>query len=210
MGKLTRPRYRTQTVIFSKNAVVALRDGCLCLMFRVGDLGKSHLVQASVRATLIRSEKTDEGEPLNQYATELTVSADDCDADVFFIWPMIIVHKIDEDSPFYSMSADDIAKEDFEIVAILEGTVESTEQSVQARSSYLNNEILWGRRFAQILDYNKKLQGYEINYSKFDNTVAVNTPTCSAEDYEEGNYEENETEGKLEALMDSGMLKVLH
>ena len=36
--------------------------------------------------------------------------------------------------------------EQFEIIVLLEGTVESTGQSSQARSSYLNTEILWGHR----------------------------------------------------------------
>ena len=37
--------------------------------------------------------------------------------------------------------------EQFEIIVILEGVVESTGQSSQARTSYLNNEILWGHRY---------------------------------------------------------------
>ena len=36
-AKLSRPRERMKTVIFSKYAVIAPRDGKMCLMFRVGD-----------------------------------------------------------------------------------------------------------------------------------------------------------------------------
>jgi len=59
------------------------------------------------------------------------------------------------------------------------GTIESTGQTTQARSSYLATEVLWGHRFEPVVSYNKDRQGYEVNYSKFDNTLAVDTPLCS-------------------------------
>lgn len=110
-------------------------------MFRVGDMRKSHIIGANIRAQLIRTKTTKEGEVLSQYQTELDVGADGCANDLFFIWPMIVCHKINEDSPFYNMSAADIIQDRFEIVVILEGTVESTGQTTQARSSYLNTGI---------------------------------------------------------------------
>lgn len=78
------------------------------------------------------------------------------------------------------MSAADMLQDKFEIVVILEGTVESTGQTTQARSSYLNMEVLWGHRFASVVNYNVDRQGYDINYSKFNETVPVDTPLCSA------------------------------
>ena len=45
MAKMARPKKRTQMLLFSHNAVVALRDGKLCLMWRVGNLRKSHIVE---------------------------------------------------------------------------------------------------------------------------------------------------------------------
>lgn len=75
------------------------------------------------------------GEELPQYQCELPVSADGCESNVFFIWPLTVVHVIDKDSPFYNMTAQELLTEDFEVVAILEGTVESTGQTTQARYS---------------------------------------------------------------------------
>ncbi|XP_049817723.1 G protein-activated inward rectifier potassium channel 3 isoform X2 [Aethina tumida] len=178
-AKMTRPKLRTQTLLFSRNAVICQRDGHLCLMFRVGDMRKSHIIGASIRAQLIRAKKTKEGEMLNNFTTELVVNADGGDSNLFFIWPMTIVHKIDDESPFYHLSASDMLQERFEIVVILEGTIESTGQTTQARSSYLASEILWGHRFEPLVCYNKDRQGYEVNYSKFDNTMSVDTPLCS-------------------------------
>ena len=39
---------------------------------------------------------------------------------------MTIVHKIDENSPLYELGASDLKEEEFEIVVLLEGVIEST------------------------------------------------------------------------------------
>lgn len=185
-AKMTRPKQRTQTLLFSRHAVVCQRDGVLALMFRVGDMRKSHIIGASIRAQLIKTRQTKEGELLAQHQTELEIGADGGAAsDLFFIWPMVVAHRITAESPLYGMSATDLLQERFEIVVILEGTVESTGQSTQARSSYLNTEILWGHRFDPVVGYNKDKQGYEIDYSKFNETMQVDTPLCSAREFDE-------------------------
>lgn len=177
-AKMTRPKHRTQTLLFSKNAVICQRDSELCLMFRIGDMRKSHIIGASVRAQLVKSKTTKEGEIMSQFQTDLEIGTDAC-TDLFFIWPMVVVHKITPDSPLYNMSASDMLQDRFEIIVFLEGTIESTGQSTQARSSYLNTEILWGNRFDPVVSYNKDRQGYEIDYSKFNETTQVDTPLCS-------------------------------
>jgi potassium inwardly-rectifying channel subfamily J len=184
-AKMTRPKHRTQTLLFSKYAVICQRDGELCLMFRVGDMRKSHIIGANVRAQLIKTKTTKEGEIMSQYQTELEIGADNCANDLFLIWPLIVCHKINADSPLYNMSAADMIQDRFEIVVILEGTVESTGQTTQARSSYLSSEILWGHRFDPVVTYNKERQGYQIDYSKFDETIQVDTPLCSAKEISE-------------------------
>lgn len=208
-AKMTRPKQRTQTLLFSRHACICQRDGQLALMFRVGDMRKSHIIGASVRAQLIKTRQTKEGELLAQHQTELEIGADGGAAsDLFFIWPMVssntnntiinklnqfgvlwhrqvVVHRITAESPLYGMSATDLLQERFEIVVILEGTVESTGQTTQARSSYLNTEILWGHRFDPLVGYNKDKQGYEIDYSKFNETMQVDTPLCSAREFAE-------------------------
>lgn len=125
-AKLSRPKKRTQTLLFSRNACLCLRDGEMCLLFRVGDMRKSHIIEAHVRAQLIRKRVTREGEVLPFFQYELDVGYDIGEDRIFFIWPMTIVHKINENSPLYDLSAHDLLREKFEIVVILEGVIEST------------------------------------------------------------------------------------
>ncbi|XP_018564209.1 ATP-sensitive inward rectifier potassium channel 12-like [Anoplophora glabripennis] len=184
-AKITRPKLRTQTLRFSRYAVICQRDGVLCLMFRVGDMRKkSRIIETKIKAQLIRPRKTKEGETLNNFQTKLFVSADECDGDLFFIWPMCIVHKIDKKSPLYHLSAQDLQKEKFEIVVTLEGTIESTDQKTQARSSYLSSEVFWGHRFEPVVVQDEYMRGYKIDYGVFDKIVAVDTPLCAAAELE--------------------------
>jgi hypothetical protein len=68
-AKLSRPKKRSETLMFSTNAVISLRDGKLCLICRVGDMRKSHIVEAHCRMYLIKKKVTLEGEilPLHMY-----------------------------------------------------------------------------------------------------------------------------------------------
>lgn len=124
--KISQPKKRAETLVFSTNAVISMRDGRLCLMFRVGDLRNSHIVEASIRAKLIKSKQTKEGEfiPLNQ--TDMNVGYDTGDDRLFLVSPLIICHEINQHSPFWEISKDNLAKEELEIVVILEGMVEAT------------------------------------------------------------------------------------
>lgn len=184
-AKMTRPKHRTQTLLFSKHALVCQRDGEFCLMFRVADMRKSHIIGASIRVQLLRSLTSKEGESLSQYQSVLEVKADSCKSDLFLIWPQTVVHTIDSSSPLYGYSASDMLQDRFELVVILEGTIESTGQSTQARTSYVSSEILWGHRFFPLVSYNKVKQGYQIDYSKFEETSQINTPLCSAKELDE-------------------------
>jgi len=73
--KMSRPKQRSQTIMFSKNAVICRRDGQLCFMFRIGDMReKSHLIGTTIQTRLIRSRVTPEGETLSPHVTYLKVS----------------------------------------------------------------------------------------------------------------------------------------
>ncbi|XP_077381071.1 ATP-sensitive inward rectifier potassium channel 12-like [Festucalex cinctus] len=179
MAKMVRPKKRAQTLLFSHHAVIALRDGKLCLMWRLGNMRKSHIVEAHVRAQLIKPKVTAEGEYLPLEQTDIDVGYDDGLDRLFLVSPLVVVHEINKTSPLYDLSSADLQKEDFEIVVILEGMVEATAMTTQARSSYLAKEILWGHRFEPVVF--EKGNRYHVDYSRFHKTYEVpTTPHCSA------------------------------
>ena len=93
---------RAKTVVFSKNAVVCERDKKLCLVFRVGDMRKdSFIVGTGISAKLIRRRVTEEGEMFHD-VSPLTIEPDSSNEPcIFLIWPITVIHVIDEDSPFF-------------------------------------------------------------------------------------------------------------
>lgn len=176
-AKLTRPKSRAKTLIFSKHAIINQRDCDLCLIFRVGNTRKSRIIDIRVHAYLIRCVNS--GDLLNEQL-KLSLSVNSAE-NVPFIFPISVVHVIDENSPFFTLSANDILKSRLEVVVVFEGVIESTGQPVQAKSSYIAREILWGHRFVQVIDYHRERQGYVVNFSKFDETIRINSPLCSAQ-----------------------------
>uniref|UniRef100_A0AAQ4NSR3 ATP-sensitive inward rectifier potassium channel 14 n=1 Tax=Gasterosteus aculeatus aculeatus TaxID=481459 RepID=A0AAQ4NSR3_GASAC len=184
MAKMARPKKRNRTLVFSKNAVIALRDGKLCLMWRVGNLRKSHIVEAHVRAQLIRSYVTAEGEFIPLEQMDLNVGYDEGTDRLFLVSPLVIIHEIDKDSPLYTLSQADLEADDFEIVVILEGMVEATAMTTQFRSSYLAREVFWGHRFEPVIYEDR--DRYKVDYSRFHKTYEVpSTPHLSAKELDE-------------------------
>eukprot|EP00095_Tigriopus_kingsejongensis_P004647 maker-scaffold29_size597861-snap-gene-3.9 protein:Tk04647 transcript:maker-scaffold29_size597861-snap-gene-3.9-mRNA-1 annotation:"g protein-activated inward rectifier potassium channel 3-like isoform x3" len=182
-AKFTVPRNRGETIMFSKNAVITLRNGALMILCRISDLRKASLLEAHVRMIVIRKEKTDEGEiiPYQQTDLECGSEVDGANDRVLMLWPVTVGHKIDVESPFYEMGPRDILNSQFEIVVTLEGVTEETGNTIQARTSYLPNEILWGHHFENsAVAYDKKNGIYSIQHNIINKTVVDLTPRCSS------------------------------
>ncbi|KAJ7340147.1 hypothetical protein OS493_002874 [Desmophyllum pertusum] len=190
-AKLSRPRERMRTVMFSQYAVIAPRDGKMCLMFRVGDVRKSQIFDASVRMQLFRTWTTKEGKEIPFYQEDLKVCYDwrnpdnDFRNELFLLLPMVIIHVIDENSPFYDVTPRTLQGLDFEIVVVLDGVVEATGLNTQPRSSYLNSEILWGYDFCNTLEKSQFSDSgfYNVDFSRLNDIHVVDTPRCSPKEF---------------------------
>lgn len=100
----------------------------------------SLIVQCKIRAKFVRSRQTDEGEfiPLDQ--TDINIGFDTGADKLFLVTPLIVYHEINEKSPFWGLSEADIQNEPFEIIVILEGTIESTGMICQGQLSFKYHE----------------------------------------------------------------------
>merc|ERR1719186_1006791 len=99
---------------------------------------------------------------------------------------MVVSHKIDSSSPLYNLSPTDILNSQFEIILTLEGITPETGNTIQVRSSYLPNEILWGYRFEHsCVSYDKKESKYAVSITNLNKVIPDNTPRCSPKDWSE-------------------------
>jgi hypothetical protein len=106
---------------------------------------------------------------------------------VLLLWPIIVRHVIDEESPFHGMTYDSMQTADFEIIMTVEGIVEATGMTFQARTSFLPNEIQWGRRFLPMVHLNPKSGEFEVDYGLFELTEPSDefVPVVTAETTDE-------------------------
>nr|ABS72320.1 eGFP/GIRK1 fusion protein [Cloning vector BSNG-rG1] len=181
--KMSQPKKRAETLMFSEHAVISMRDGKLTLMFRVGNLRNSHMVSAQIRCKLLKSRQTPEGEFLPLDQLELDVGFSTGADQLFLVSPLTICHVIDAKSPFYDLSQRSMQTEQFEVVVILEGIVETTGMTCQARTSYTEDEVLWGHRFFPVISLEEGF--FKVDYSQFHATFEVPTPPYSVKEQEE-------------------------
>ncbi|XP_068574688.1 inward rectifier potassium channel 16 [Cebidichthys violaceus] len=176
VAKMACARKRAQTVGFSRCAVVNLRDGNLCLSWRLGDFRGNHILEGVARAMLVRYVKQPLGSIVMSYQ-DLHIQ----DRDIVLATPATIIHKVEPGSPLYSLGPDDLLGDDFELVVSFTYTGDSTGMLHQTRTSYTPADIRWGQRFQDMLKLGKR--HYKVDYALFNVTTRVPVPLLSAEEF---------------------------
>jgi inward rectifier potassium channel len=77
---------------------------------------------------------------------------------------------VDETSPLFGQTLETLIADKAEIVVVLSGVDETLAQRIHARHSYLPHEIVWDRRFADILVMNPDGQAV-VEFDRFHDLV---------------------------------------
>ncbi len=137
-ARFSRP---TAGVVFSHRAVVAPYRNMTAFMFRLTNGRGNELLELEAKVLFTRMEgETRKYDQLNLERTRV----------VFFPLSWTIVHPIDETSPLYGLTAEELAERDAEFLVLLSGVDETFSQIVHARTSYKPHEIAFGERFVNI------------------------------------------------------------
>ncbi|MEL6537875.1 MAG: ion channel [Bacteroidota bacterium] len=112
------------------------------LQFRLANMRQSTLMELSAHVILTTVEKVN-GEFIRKYA-RLTLERTNV---LFFPLNWTVVHHIDEESPFYGKSLDDLHALHAEILILIKGFDDTFSQTVHSRYSYTCHEFVWGARF---------------------------------------------------------------
>lgn len=143
-AKFSRP---TTRVLFSRVAIVTIRDGSPCLMFRMANARSTSIVEADARVVFTRSEDTREGENVRRfYDLELSRTRNS-----IFALTWTVIHWITESSPLYGATPASLEASEVEIIVSVVGLDESLSQTVHARHSFIPEEIVWGARFVDVI-----------------------------------------------------------
>lgn len=146
-SKITRPRNRRKTLLFSDQAVIYEVDGKKYFEFRIADIRKSSLVEAHVRVQAYWYKDVESTGTQVLYESDIDVGYDTGRDRVILLTPVTVRHCITETSPLYSLTSENILAQDLEIVVVLEAIIESTGLTAQALWSYTEEEIMYGYKF---------------------------------------------------------------
>jgi inward rectifier potassium channel len=137
----------TARVAFSQHAVIGPTNGVPTLMLRVGNERGNYILEATIRVSLVRTERTAEG-VLFYRMYDLRLARE---RSPMMTRSWTVLHFIEGDSPLLGATPESLAKDEVELVVTLSGTDDTSMQPVHARKRYVDGEILWGARHADVL-----------------------------------------------------------
>jgi len=170
-AKFSRPKAR---VIFSDVAIIAPRNASPTLSFRVANERVNHVVQATLRVTLVRSEATTEGERYRRMV-DLPLVRNESPA---FVLTWLALHAIDASSPLHGVTPEEFSEGKMEILVTFTGWDETLAQTIYARQSYVGSELRWNHRFHDVIRMAPD-GSRQVDYARFHETEALPTETAS-------------------------------
>jgi inward rectifier potassium channel len=133
--------------MFSKVAVVTPFDGVPTLMFRAANQRGNSILDANVTVSLARQYVTSEGVEMRRFH-ELRLLRS---GNPLFALSWTVMHPINEASPLYGLTPEQMADEEMELIVMLSGMDETVADQIFARHAYWHDEILWQKRFVDVI-----------------------------------------------------------
>jgi inward rectifier potassium channel len=127
---------------YSKNALIAPYQGVTALMCRVANQRPNNLMEVEAQVMLMTVAGT-AAKPERKFEL-LTLERKGI---LFFALTWTIVHPIDEASPFWGKTAEDLKQMQAEVIILIRAFDDTFAQTVHSRQSYRHDELVWGAKF---------------------------------------------------------------
>ncbi|WP_158281532.1 ion channel [Sediminitomix flava] len=140
-SRFSRP---TARVVFSKNALITeYKNGKKAFMFRMVNERKENLLETNATVILSLQNKTSDGSYSRKYYNL------DLQIDHIYFFPLTwtVVHEIDEDSPFFNLSHQELKDYDAEILIIITSYDEAFYEDLHIKHSYHIDDFVWDKKF---------------------------------------------------------------
>jgi len=132
-------------ILYSKTAVIAPYRGITAFEFRVANARSNQIIELEARLLLGWHPPGKAGRDFFRLKLERTKVE-------FFPLSWTIVHPIDQESPLWGATPEQLRAGNAEFLILLTGIDETFSQSVHSRSSYKPDEVTWGARFVNIFN----------------------------------------------------------
>ena len=139
-ARFSRP---TAKLLFSRHALIAPYQNITALEFRVANARSNELIEVSAKVLLSRFEEVDGVRTRRYYTLDL-----ERPGVTFLPLTWTVVHPIDARSPLYTETPESLLASRSELLVLLSAFDETFSATVQTRTSYIPDEVLWGFRFA--------------------------------------------------------------
>jgi inward rectifier potassium channel len=156
-------------ILFSRTAVMSWIGNLRSFQFRIINTRNNQLIDLHVRLLISRFETSASGISVRRYYP-LKLEREGV---VFFPLSWTIVHNIDQDSPLFGVTQDELCASGAEFLILLTGMDETFSQVVNARSSYRADEVLWDAKFSDIFVYDPQGNMAGIDLKRFHDTVRL-------------------------------------
>jgi inward rectifier potassium channel len=167
-GRFSKPR---SFLKFSDIALIApYRDG-IAFMFRTAPYKNNHLTDAEVKLTMAMRVMRN-GEEKNEFYT-LNLEFSKINA-LALNWT--IVHPINEKSPMYGMSLEELKNASAEVLVYLKAFDEGFSNTVIARTSYTADEIIEGAKFKPMYERSSNGEATILHLDRLNDYEKVKLP----------------------------------
>jgi len=146
-GRFSRPSAR---IGYSERALIAPYEERTSLQFRIVNRRPNALME--MKATVILMTVNGESANLKREFQPLPLELESVNM-LPLTWT--IVHPIDESSPFFGKTAEDLTRLQAEVIVLIKGFDETFGQSVHSRYSYRFDEIEWNAKFTPSFDFDE-------------------------------------------------------
>jgi inward rectifier potassium channel len=162
-ARFSRPNAR---LLFADNPVISNHDGKPTLMIRLANERHNIIGNATAKLWLLRNVGTAEGASHRRFY-ELPLVRSEHPA-LALSWTLY--HIIDENSPLYEQSAEDLDAASVTLSVVVSGYDVVAAQTVHARKSYDHASILFGRSYADIIGTQEDGR-LRLDYGRFNETT---------------------------------------
>jgi inward rectifier potassium channel len=138
-GRFSRPELK---LIFSKEALIAPFLAGKGLMFKIANLRNSDLLDVIVEVVISKNEQT-----MGKFSRKFYPVTLERNRISILSMTWTIVHPIDQDSPIFGLTYEELAAANMEVLVLIKGFDPTFSQTVHSRSSYMYHEIVFDARF---------------------------------------------------------------
>lgn len=146
-GRFSKP---TSRIKYSKNIIIAPYRDITGLQFMVANELKSALMEVEARVNLSWVEDDGSGKTMRQFQ-QIKLQIDKI---AMFPTSWTLNHPIDEESPLYGKTLEEINKLEIEIFVTLKAFEDTFSQTIYSRQSYTADQFIYGAKFRRPFDVN--------------------------------------------------------